>query len=135
MSLNIGEGASRFISVFDVTVKMNYSDKVAFANLTSSKKVDLYKLKAGDNGISTDGKPINARTYYRWKGRFVGNAFEYAKGLRQGQQIDIINGWIESEKYVDKNGVSQMSYYVVISDFRVSDLEDFEEDGGSVDGC
>ncbi|MEG0614115.1 MAG: hypothetical protein RR540_00045 [Oscillospiraceae bacterium] len=77
--LNISN--SRFVTVFQPEIKLNISEHVVFANLSSSKK-------------NTDRQGNISYQNMSWNGRFVGDAFEPAKALRSGDKIDIINGGI-----------------------------------------
>ncbi len=72
--LNLGK-TTKYVSVFNPNIK----DKYVQANLTTSKKIE-------DN---------NYENMY-WKARFVGNAFEAAKGLKDKDKIEITNGIIEN---------------------------------------
>ncbi len=125
MSLNIS--GSKYVKVYDPTIRLNYSDKVLFANLTTSRKTGNIKVdkSTGEAVLNAEtGKPVQERAYSRWEGRFVGNAFEPSKGLRDGDSIDIVNGWITSEKYVGKDGKERYRTVVTISDFQPSEVEE-----------
>ena len=96
MSFNIGENSSKFVSVSNVTMKFAFSDKVLFADLRTSRKTGNYKAdkETGAAILDEKGNPVPERSYSRWEGRFVGNAFEPAKALKNGQAINIVNGWV-----------------------------------------
>ena len=128
MSLNIS--GSKYVRVYDPTIKLNYSDKVLFANLTTSRKTGNMKVEkdTGEVVLNADtGKPVQERAFSRWEGRFVGNAFEPSKGLRDGDSIDIINGWVTSEKYVGKDGKEKYRTVVTISEFQPSEVAEGED--------
>jgi len=127
ISLNLGNSMSKFISVYDITMKYNYSQNVLFANLKTSQKTGRDKVDKETGEILVNPKtgeviPIPERKYFEWEGRFVGNAFEPAKGLRNGQSIDIVNGWTEKDTFKGKNGQTIEKVYIIISDFVLSDL-------------
>lgn len=65
----------KYVSVYEVEDKGKY----CLANLSTSKK-------------NTDG----AYTNMYWKARFVGNAFDKAKILKNNDRIEITNGVIEN---------------------------------------
>ena len=136
MSFNIGEKNSRFVAVSDVTMRFKFSEKVLFADLRTSRKTGRYKTDAnGEVVTDAKGKPVPERAYSHWEGRFVGNAFEPAKGLAQGQTIDIVNGWIEKEVWYDNDKKRRETVYVVIADFVLSDAgydDDDDDDDDNV---
>jgi len=125
MSFNIGGVESKYVSVKNPNIRFNYSDKVIFAELTTSRKTGRAKIdeETGEALIDSNGNPIPERAYYTWEGRFVGNAFEPSKGLKNGQMIDIEVGWIEKEANTSKSGKEYINYYVTISDFRLSSFD------------
>lgn len=104
MSLNVSN--SRFVRVYDPTIDLKYSDKVVKARIVTSRK--------------TGRKAVN-------EAQFVGAAFEGAKSLH-GQTIDIVQGWIVNDPYIDRNGKPQSQVTVFISDFALSDFKDGEGD-------
>ena len=120
MSLNVS--GSRFVKVYDPSIKLSYSDRVLFANLVSSRKTGKVMLdkETGDIAVNESGKKVQERAFSRWQGKFVGNAFEPSKALRDGDEIDIINGWISSEPYMGKDGQTHYSIVVTITDFEPS---------------
>lgn len=110
MSFNIGKGESKFVMVSNVTMKFAFSEKVVFAVLrTSRKTTDVDR---------TTRESVSKRVYTNWEGRFVGNALEPAKALRNGQAINIENGWLEKETK-EVNGHKYTNVYAVISDFTL----------------
>jgi len=127
MSLNVS--GSKFVKVYAPTMKLNYSDKVVFATLVSSRKNGrIIEKSAGDDVTNTEtGSGTEERAYSRWEGRFVGNAFEPSKGLRDGDTINIISGWITSEKYVGKDNKEHYYTCVTIAEFEPSNVEDGED--------
>lgn len=127
MSLNIS--GTRFVKVYDTEIRLQVSDKIVFASLSTSRKTgnDYVDKKTGEIKIGADGKPLPERAFSAWDARFVGNAFEPAKGLHSGQAIDIINGWIVNEPYVRKTGEKGYYSFVTITEFAVCDVVDTEE--------
>lgn len=130
MSLNIS--GSRFVKVYDPTIKLNYSDKVLFANLVTSRKTGNVKMDNTTGEVvrdSTTGKEVQERAYSRWEGKFVGNAFEPSKTLRDGDMIDIVNGWVTAEPFTGKDGKPHIKLLVTIAEFEPSiiDGEDTDE--------
>lgn len=123
MSLNVGNTNSRYVVVNNVTMRFAFSEKVLFADLRTSRKTGNPKVNKKTGEIITDehGSNISERTYTHWEGRFVGNAFEPAKALKNGQIIDIINGWVDKEESVGKNGQRFVNVYIIITDFTLSD--------------
>lgn len=112
MSFNIGEKNSKFVAVSNVTMRFAFSEKVLFADLRTSHKTGNPKINKETGEIITDaqGNPVPERIYTHWEGRFVGNAFEPAKALKNGQAINILNGWIDN------------------TDFELSDATEDDED-------
>jgi hypothetical protein len=133
MSLNVGEQNSRYVVVRDVTMRFAFSDKVLFADLRTSHKTGRPRINTdtGEIMLDKDGKELPERKFSHWEGRFVGNAFEAAKGLKNGQAINIINGWAENERTRAANGREYQNVYVTISDFEPCDTDEGEgEDTG-----
>lgn len=129
MSLNVS--GSKYVKVFDPEIKLKYSDKVVFANLSSSRKTgnDKKDKKTGETlKDPKTGTNIVERIYSRWDARFVGNAFEAAKGLRGGENINIINGWIVNEPFTDNAGKKHFTSYITITEFELSDVADGEDE-------
>lgn len=124
MSLNIS--GSRFVKVYDPTIKLNYSDKVLFANLTTSRKTGNVKTDETTGEVvvnSKSGKEVQERAFSRWEGKFVGNAFEPSKTLRDGDMIDIVSGWVTAEPYTGKDGKTHISLMVTIAEFEPSIID------------
>ena len=125
MSLNIG--SSRFVYVKNPTMKLDFSENVVFADLTSSRKT-LNPKKDAETGKEiinpNTGEPVYERHYSNWKGRFIGNALEAAKALSTGDVIDIVNGWIESD-YDKEKGKTYIN--VIITDFKLSEIDQEKE--------
>jgi len=129
MSLNVGDSNSRYVRVSNVSMKFAYSDKVAFADLITSHKTGRPKTDP-ETGVvitNTQGEEVPERRYSRWEGRFVGNAFEPSKTLKNGTLIDITQGWIEKETKLGRDNKTPFTnYYVTISEFTISDVTDAE---------
>ena len=124
MSLNIS--GSRFVKVYDPTIKLNYSDKVLFANLTTSRKTGNVKTDETTGEVvvnSKSGKEVQERAFSRWEGKFVGNAFEPSKTLRDGDMIDIVSGWVTAEPYTGKDGKTHIGLMVTIAEFEPSIID------------
>ncbi len=96
--LNLGK-STKYVSVFNPDVKEKYVQ----ANLTTSKK-------------NEDSSYANMY----WKSRFVGNAFEPAKQLKDKDKIEIKNGIIENtyDKKTEKLWVN-----VTIFEFDVHKIQ------------
>lgn len=126
MSLNIGCSGSRFVVVRNLTMKLNFSDKVIFGDLVISKKTGMPKVdkETGEVIVDKDGNPVPARTYMRFKAKFVGQAFEKAKGLAEGTAVDILQGWLEKEEYTTQKGDYRSDIYCIVSDFELSNFEE-----------
>ena len=128
MSLDVS--GSKYIRVYSPTIKLDYSDKVVFADLVSSRKTGNLKVdkETGEVVLNPNtNEEVQERAFSRWEGRFVGNAFEPSKGLRNGVAIDIVTGWITYEPFVGKDGKERVKPVVTISDFTPSDIADGEE--------
>ena len=130
MSFNIGDKNSKFVTVSNVTMRFAFSEKVLFADLCTSRKTGNPKVNKNTGEIITDaqGNPVPERIYTHWEGRFVGNAFEPAKALKNGQAINILNGWIDREDSISKNGQKYINVFAVITDFELSDTIECDED-------
>lgn len=102
MSFNIGEKNSKFVAVSNVTMRFAFSEKVLFADLRTSHK--------------TGNPKINKETG------------EIAKALKNGQAINILNGWIDKEDSTGKNGQKYTNVFAVITDFELSDATEDDED-------
>lgn len=136
MSFNIGEKNSKYVAVSDVTMRYAFSERVLFADLRTSRKTGNAKVDKETGEIVTDGRgnPVPERVYTHWEGRFVGNAFEPAKALRNGQTIDIVNGWMEKEVWRGEDGKRHEKVFVVVAEFRMSGADvDEDDDSPSVD--
>lgn len=129
MSLNVS--GSRFVKVYDPSIKLSYSDRVLFANLVSSRKTGKVMMdkETGDIAINSSGQKVQERAFSRWQGKFVGNAFEPSKALRDGDEIDIINGWASAEPYTDRDGKTHISVVVTITDFEPSVIAEGVDNG------
>lgn len=128
MSLSIS--GSRYVRVYNPTLRFEVSDKIIFAELSSSRKTGNVKTDKITGEVLTNpatGDTIPERKYSRWKGRFVGNAFEAAKGLRSGDSIDVITGWITAEKFPGTDGKEHISYEVTIAEFVPSNVEEGDD--------
>lgn len=101
----------KYVTVFQPEIRLNTSEKIIFATLSTSKK----EMK--DGVASYENTP--------WQGRFVGDAFEPAKALRNGDKIDVVNGIVE-KKYVPEKGREYV--WVTVFDFAMSDLTKHGED-------
>lgn len=128
MSLNVS--GNKYVTVYDPTIKLNYSDKVIFAKLVTSRKTDEAKMDKETGEILTDenGKQIMRREYSKWEARFAGSAFEAAKGLHNNDKIDIINGWIVNEPYTGKDKKEHYCSYIVITEFIPSYVAEGEDE-------
>lgn len=129
MSLNVS--GSKFVYVYDTELLLQVSDKIIFAHLSTSRKT----------GKDTE---TESRAYSSWNARFVGNAFEPAKGLAAGSAINIINGWVTNEgvrlcqksekKEGDdkRKGSTRIRRYptVTITEFEVCDAIEGEDADG-----
>lgn len=94
----------KFVTVFQPQIKLNVSERMVFANLSTSKK----NTRGGE--VSYDNMS--------WRGRFVGDAFEPSKALRDGDKIDITSGMITNKYDKEKQ---QLYVDVTIFDFAMSD--------------
>lgn len=96
----------KFVTVFEPHIKLDVSEHTVFANLSSSRK---------DNRT----EPPTYKSSSWFDVRFVGEAFEPAKALRNLDKIDIIKGAITNEKS-SSNG----KFYteLVVFEFSMSDL-------------
>lgn len=96
----------KYVTVFQPEIKTNVSELILFANLSTSKK---NTDKAGE---------VSYENMY-WKGRFVGNALEPAKNLKDGDKIDIIKGAIENRYDKEKKA---LYVDVTIFEFEMSNI-------------
>jgi hypothetical protein len=125
MSLNIGNNQSKYVGVYDVSIKFAFSEKATFAKLRTSAKTNKPKLDENGEAVFNEetGKPVMERKTSHWEGIFVGNAFEPSKTLSNGTLIDITSGWIEQN--TGSNGKTYLNVY--ISDFELSDATRYQE--------
>ena len=121
MGFSLGNSLSRYVTVYDVTIKPSYSDKVAFATLCTSSKTG----RKDDSGKlilnPKTGKP--ERKYNYVDGRFVGEALELVKQLPNGTPIDIVTGWMETYPK-EVGGIKIAHPYIVITEFNLSEIEE-----------
>lgn len=96
----------KYVTVFNPEIKLDVSEHTVFANLNTSRK---------DNRTA----PPTYITSSWLNARFVGEAFEPAKALRNMDKIDIIRGAITNEKS-ESNG----KFYneLVIFEFALSNV-------------
>lgn len=129
--MGLGINGSKFVRVYDTEIKLQVSDKIVFAHLSTSRKTGRKQVDAetGEVLLAKDGSPLPERRRSSWNARFVGNAFEPSKGLAPGQAINILNGWITNEPFTKKNGSTGDALVATISDFEVSDVADGEDEG------
>lgn len=131
MSLNVS--GSKFVRVYDTEIKLQVSDKIVFARLSTSQKTgnDRVDTKTGEILVDEQGNSLPEYRFSSWDARFVGNAFEPSKGLSAGTAINIINGWITHEPFTRKDGTKSYSLVVTITDFEVSEVAEGEEQEGN----
>lgn len=105
----------KFVTVFNPEIKLDVSEHTVFANLNSSRK---------DNRTN----PPTYKSSSWLNVRFVGEAFEPAKALRNMDKIDIIRGAITNEKS-ETNG----KFYteLVIFDFVPSKVSNKDHSRGN----
>lgn len=128
MSLDVS--GSKYVRVYSPAIKLNFSNKVVLADLVTSRKTGNPKTdkETGEVVINKEtGKEVPERAYSRWEGRFVGNAFEAAKGLRSGDTIDIISGWATVELSHGKGNKTYFHAVVTIAEFAPSDVEEGDD--------
>lgn len=77
----------KYVYVFQPTMRLNVSERIIFANLATSKK---------DTYLDESGERKQKRSYMYWPAKFVGDAFEAAKALRDKDCINILHGAIEN---------------------------------------
>ena len=124
---------SKFVKVYDTEIKLQVSDKIVFAHLSSSRKTgnDRVDSETGEILMDGEGNPLPERRFSSWNAKFVGNAFEPSKGLSSGQAINILSGWITNEPYKKKDGGTGYSVVVTIADFEVCDIVDGTDGNGT----
>lgn len=96
----------KYVTVFNPVMKPDFSEHTVYASLSTSRK---------DNRTN----PPTYKSSSWFNVRFVGDAFEPAKALRNMDKIDIIRGAITNEKSAT-NG----KFYtdLVVFEFSMSDL-------------
>lgn len=107
----------KYMMVFDPQIKLNISERIVFANLTSSR---------------TDTR-TNPPSYIRstwFDVAFVGDAFELAKTLKGKEIINVIRGAITCEK--NKNGKYYTNYSVFEFEFSDTSKNSKNQDEDSV---
>lgn len=102
----------KYVTVFQPQINLNVSERMVFANLSTSKK---NTSREGD--ISYENMS--------WKGRFVGDAFEPSKALRDGDKIDIVRGMITNKYDKEKK---KLYVDVTIFEYALSDTNKNNED-------
>lgn len=127
MSLNVS--GSKFVYVYDAEIKLQVSDKIVFAHLSTSRKTGNYRVDAqtGETLVDENGNPFAERRFSSWRAKFVGDAFEAAKGVANGTAIHILNGWITNEAYRKRDGSTAYDLVVTITDFELSEFADGEK--------
>lgn len=128
MSLNVS--GSKFVRVYDTEIKLQVSDKIVFARLSTARKSgnERVDIKTGEILVDEQGNSLPEYCFSSWDARFVGNAFEPSKGLAAGTAINIINGWITHEPFKKKDGTKAYSLVVTITDFEVSEVAEGDEE-------
>lgn len=121
MGFDLGNNPSKYVSVYNVTIKPSFSDKIALATLCTSSKTGRKDEKGNLILNPKTGKP--ERKYNYVDGRFVGEAFELAKKLQDGTAIDITKGWLETYKK-NVGGINISHPYIIITEFNLSEIED-----------
>lgn len=114
----------KYVTVFNPTIKLDVSERIVFADISTSKK-------NVNNGEVTYENML-------WKNtRFVGEAFEPAKALHNGDIIDIVEGAIEN--HYDKEKKKQYTNVIVFKfEFSVlnatsAELPDFHDNFPMID--
>lgn len=96
----------KYVTVFQPRIELDKSERIVFANLSTSKK-------------NTDRNGHVSYENMAWYGRFVGDSFEPAKALRNEDKIDIIKAAIENR--YDKEA-HKLYVDVTIFEFVLSDM-------------
>lgn len=96
----------KYVTVFDPAIKPNISDKIVFANISTSKK------------NTKDGQLSYANM--SWRARFVGEAFAPANELKSKDKINILRGAIENNYDKEKK---TLFVEVIIFDFCLSNAD------------
>ena len=122
MSLNVS--GSKFVYVYNTELKLQVSDKIVFAHLSTSRKTGKNRVDAetGETIVDEHGNPLLERRFSSWNAKFVGNAFEPSKGLAAGAAINIISGWVTNEPFRNKDGVVVYSPVVTVTEFEVCEI-------------
>lgn len=94
----------RFLYVSNPSIRLDVSERIVFANLTSSR-------------ADKRTNPVVYHRSYFFDVQFVGDAFEAAKALKGGEKIDVIRGMHTNEK--DEHSGRYYSKYVVF-EFELS---------------
>lgn len=128
MSLNVS--GSKFVRVYNTEIKLQVSDKIVFAHLSTSRKSGKNRVdtETGEVLVDEQGNPLPERRFSSWSARFVGNAFEPSKGLAAGTAINIINGWITNEPFQNKEGATVYSPIVTVTEFEVCEVAEGDEE-------
>ena len=95
----------KYVYVFQPALLLNISERIVFANLSSVKK-DTCLDKSGYPLFDQEGNKVIKKTYMHWPAKFVGEAFEAAKTLRDKDCINITRGAIENYYNKEKKTVS-----------------------------
>lgn len=128
MSLNVS--GSKFVYVYNTELKLQVSDKIVFAHLSTSRKTGKNRVDAetGETIVDEHGNPLLERRFSSWNAKFVGNAFEPSKGLAAGAAINIISGWVTNEPFRNKDGVVVYSPVVTVTEFEVCEVAEGDEE-------
>ncbi len=135
MSLNVS--GSMFVRVYNTEIKLQVSDKIVFAHLSTSRKTGKNRVdtETGEILVDEQGNPLPERRFSSWNAKFVGNAFEPSKGIAPGEAINIINGWVTNEPFRNRDGAMVYSPVVTVTEFEVCEVaEGDEEQDGTIDG-
>lgn len=102
----------KYVYVFQPVLRLNVSERIVFANLSTFKKDTCFD----ENGyplFDNEGNKVQKKFYMHWPAKFVGDAFEAAKSLRDKDCINILNGVIENIYNKEKK-----TYYVTVVVFE-----------------
>lgn len=119
MGLSIGNRTS-YVTVWNITMRLNYSSKVVFADFAISRPTQTPKVdkRTGEVVVDDDGNVVYERSYQKFKAKFVGEGAKKAISLTDGTFIEIITGWLEKEEYDTKSGEHKSEIYCIVSDFK-----------------